>query len=229
MASLLSLHAYFDRLMSPKGHEAWLGDDPVEWNEMVQAADLSAKHTQLFEEVDAFYSGSVTQRPSRPPEFVAPAPVVSARPLAPSAAPSHQVEMLPELVDLSEEDRASVQNARDPQARLQIIRNRQALDARTPLLAVLKTQGAQQADRNPARWTFPDGTVAMVKMDRQAWVEQGTLRVGQGATALWQRLTGAGEAAAMAAVAALSSSSCAIAPASVVLAPTRPRFVRRPQ
>lgn len=226
MSSPLSLSAYYDRLMGPQGEAAWSGEHPDEWDAVIEGSQVSERHGQLFDAVDAFRLGETTVKPARPTEGT---PGLVASPSAPPPSTPAGFE------DLSEEDQASVRASRDPQARLQSIRARQALDDQVGLEPVLRAHGARATPGNPSRWTFPDGTMAMVKFDRKVWVEQGTLKVGQGATALWRRLTGADELAATTGVASLLSSGSpspvvSNAPPSPVPAaePPRHRFVRRP-
>lgn len=191
MTQPLSLASYYDALMRhdwaydrSDDHAVWSKGD-AEFTRLNELARTSPEHRQLFDDVSAFqFDPEEGTKPPRPAEN---APFTVA---PPKAAPD-------ELSDLDEADRASVKAARDPSARLRQIHERQALDERVSFEATLRTFGASQDTRNASRWTFPDGTVAMVKMERKAWVEQKTMRVGQGATALVSRLTGQTEAEAM--------------------------------
>lgn len=191
MTQPLSLASYYDALMRhdwaydrSDDHAIWSKGD-AEFTRLNELARTSPEHRQLFDDVSAFqFDPEEGAKPARPAEN---APFTVA---PPKPAPD-------ELSDLDEADRASVKAARDPAARLREIYERQALDERVSFEATLRTFGASQDTRNASRWTFPDGTVAMVKMERKVWVEQKTMTIGQGATALVSRLTGQPEAEAM--------------------------------
>jgi hypothetical protein len=198
MSVPIALHLFYDDLLRHDWqHEK--SDDHSVWqkgqSEQFRLEDLaktSPEHQALFRAVEKYHLGpSGTDKPDRP--------VDNAPFTLPPPRPASN-----ELMDLSPEDRASVQASPQPAKRLQEIYQRLELDQKIPFDQVLHAFGAIQNEQSPARWTFPDGAVAMVKLDRKAWVEQKTLITGQGPIALISRLKNLTETQAIAALSALT-------------------------
>lgn len=191
MSQPMALASFYDDLMR---HDWYYdrSDDHAVWRRGEDAAQrlqglakTSPEHQALYRQVQAYQTGPRdVEKPPRPAEG---APFT-----LPPARPSEDL-----LAPLSEEDRESVLTATNPAARLAQVNRRLALDAKLSIVDVLKAFGATPSE-NPARWTFPDGTRAMIKVDRQAWVEQNAmLSTGNGATRLAMRLLGQPEDVAL--------------------------------
>jgi hypothetical protein len=191
MSQPMPLATFYDELMRhdwfydrSDDHTVWKKGESVA-SHLQRVARTSSEHQALYRQIQAYQTGPRdTVKPERPAEN---APFV-----APPAPPSEAV-----LATLSEEDRVSVLGAPNPAARFQQVTRRNALDARVSIVQVLEAFGATPSPgtamqhNHPVKWVFPDGTRAMIKVERQAWVEQNAnLTTGNGATALARRLLG---------------------------------------